>query len=89
MAAVSMEGNMKTQHERVAEERWSWKTSDTGEEPQMYRMAFLAKGVPQRCLVEGCPGRMAMRTAMRVHFIHRHVRDTIVVFEEGNLPHPR
>ena len=26
---------------------------------------------------------------MRVHFWHRHVRDTVVILEEGNLPHPR
>ena len=26
---------------------------------------------------------------MRVNFWNRHVRDTVVVLEEGNLPHPR
>ena len=26
---------------------------------------------------------------MRVHFWHRHVRDTGVILEEVNLPHPR
>ena len=26
---------------------------------------------------------------MRVNFIHRHVKDTMVILEEGNLPHPR
>ena len=30
-----------------------------------------------------------MRTAMRVHFLHRNVRDTVIIIEEGNLPHPR
>ena len=25
---------------------------------------------------------------MRVHFWHRNVRDTVVILEEGNLPHP-
>ena len=30
-----------------------------------------------------------MRTAMRVHFWNRHVRDTVVILEEGNLPQPR
>ena len=24
---------------------------------------------------------------MRVHFWHRHVRDTVAILEEGNLPH--
>ena len=26
--------------------------------------------------------------AMRVHFLHRHVLVTVVIFEKGNLPHP-
>ena len=26
---------------------------------------------------------------MRVHFLHRNVLDTVVILEEGNLPHPR
>ena len=41
------------------------------------------------CPVEGCPGRAGKRTAMRVHFWSRHVRDIIIILEEGNLPHPR
>ena len=39
--------------------------------------------------MEGCPGALAKRTEMRVHFVHRHVQDTVVMLEEGNLPHPR
>ena len=26
---------------------------------------------------------------MRVHFVHRHVHDTVVMLEEVNFPHPR
>ena len=26
---------------------------------------------------------------MQVHFWNRHVRDTVVILEEGNLPHPQ
>ena len=26
---------------------------------------------------------------MRVHFLHRHILNTMVILEEGNLPHPR
>ena len=26
---------------------------------------------------------------MRVHFVHRHVHETVVILEEGNLPLPR
>ena len=25
---------------------------------------------------------------MRVHFMHRHVLDTVVILEDGNLPYP-
>ena len=55
-----------------------------------YRMSFPTKGGgARRCPVEGCPGVLATRTAMRVHFVHRNVQDTVVMLEEGNLPHPR
>ena len=26
---------------------------------------------------------------MRVHFVHRHVQDTVVMLDEGSYPHPR
>ena len=29
------------------------------------------------------------RAAMRVHSVHQHVHDTVVILEEGNLPLPR
>ena len=83
-----MVGHMKTQHGRSAEEIWSWKTLGTGEEPRTYCMAFPAKGGPRSCPVEGCPGQAATRAAMRVHFLHRHVQDTLVILKEGNPPHP-
>ena len=59
-----------------------------GEKQRMYRKEF-PKGGTTDCPVEGCPGRAGTRTAMRVHFWRRHVRDTIIILEEGNLPHPR
>ena len=52
-------------------------------------MYFPTKGGPRRCPVEGCPGKLATRTAMRVQFVHQHVLDTVVMLEEGNFPHPR
>ena len=55
----------------------------------MYKMNFPAKGGRQQCLVEGCPGVSSTREAMRVHFVHRHVHDTMVILEEGNLSLPR
>ena len=55
----------------------------------MYKMNFPTKGGRRQCPVEGCPGVSATRAAMRVHFVHRHVHDTVVILEEGNLPLPR
>ena len=50
---------------------------------------LLGKGVPRSCPVEGCPEKKGNRTAMQVHFLHWHVLDTVVILEEGNLPHPQ
>ena len=83
-----MAGHKMTQHGQVVEARHICKTSDT-EELWTYRMAFPSKGGPQRCPVEVCPGRAATRTAMRVHFLQRHVLEIVIILEEGNLPHPR
>ena len=55
----------------------------------MYKMHFPSKDGRRRCPVERCPGVLAARAAMRVHFMHRHVNDTVVILEEGNLPLPR
>ena len=84
-----MAGYMKMQHGREAEERCIWSASPPGEEPRMYQMTFPTKGGPRSFPVDGCTVRLATRTAMRVYFLHRHVRDTVVILEEGNLPYPR
>ena len=55
----------------------------------MYKMDFPTKGGRRQCLVDGCPGVSETRAAMRVHFVHRHVHNTVVILEEGNLPLPR
>ena len=54
----------------------------------MYKMNFPVKDGRRRCPVEGCPGVLATRSAMRVQFVHRHVHNTVVILEEGNLPLP-
>ena len=55
----------------------------------MYRMAFLAKVGPMPFPFEGCSGWEETRTDMRIHFWNWHVRDTVVILEEVNLPHPQ
>ena len=32
--------------------------------------------------------KVNFHTVIRIHFLHRHVRDTVIIVEEGNLPHP-
>ena len=44
---------------------------------------------PRNFPVEGCLGRAVMQTTMQVHFFHLYVRDTVIILEEVNLPHPR
>ena len=63
--------------------------SDRGNGPRTYRMEFPVRAVPRPCPVEGCSGQASTWTTMSVHFWYRHVRDTVVILEEGNLPHPR
>ena len=89
MAAGSLASHLMTQHGKVAETRRSWRTPAAGDGPRTFRMAFPAKGGPRICPVERCPGQAATRTAMWVHFLHRHVLDTVVILEEGHLHHPR
>ena len=89
MAAGSLDSHRMTQHGKARERKWAWTDADMGgEEQQTYRME-LPKGGTKACPFEGCPGRAGTRTAMRVHFWRRHERDTVIVLEEGNLPHPR
>ena len=82
MAAGYMASHMMTQHAQVEESRQSCKTPATGDGPWTYGMAFPAKGVPRSCPVELCLGRVATRTVMQEHFLHRHVLDTVVILEE-------
>ena len=59
-----------------------------GNDSRTCRMAFKTKAGPSHCPVEGCSGQEATWTATRVQFWHWHVWDTVVILEEGNLPHP-
>ena len=61
---------------------------DRGNNPRTYRMEFTARAGSRPCPVERCSGQASTRTEMRVQFWHRHVRDTMVILEEGNTSHP-
>ena len=75
----SLSSHLMTQHGRAAG-RWRKLISlAVGIGPHIYRMSLPAKGGPRKCPVAGCPGRVATRTEMRVHFVHRNVLDTVVI----------
>ena len=83
LAVRSLSSHLMNQHGRAAGRRRQWDTLAAGSGPQSYPMSFPEKGGTQKCPVAGCPGRVATRTAIRVHFVHRHVLDTAVILEEG------
>ena len=52
-------------------------------------MVFPTKAGARHCPVEGCGGQAETRTSVRLHFWNWHVWYTMVILEEGNLPHLR
>ena len=89
MVVGSLASHQMTHHAKAKEENCSWNDSAAGGEPRTYWIDFPTKGGPRGCPVEGCPGRAGTRTAMRIHFCNRHVRDIVIILEEVNLPLPR
>ena len=51
-------------------------------------MSFLSVEVLRNGPVEGCRGWAATRAALRVNFLHRHIRDTMVILEDDKLHYP-
>ena len=90
MAAGLLASHRMTQHGKAKADKWSWNESATGGgETRTYQIELPTKGGTRVCPVEGCPGRARTQTEMRIQFWRRHVRDIVVVLEEGNLLHPR
>ena len=77
-----------TRHGKAATRRHLWAPPTDGG-TRAYKMSFPEKGGQRRYPVERCPGVLATRAAMRVHFVHRHVQNTVVMLEKGNPPLPR
>ena len=84
MAAGSLEAHRMIQHGKAKEDKLSWTDAATGGggEPKTYQIELPIKGGTREFPVEGCPGRAGTRTAMRVHFWRRHVRDVVIILEE-------
>ena len=53
-----------------------------------YRIYFLQGARNIACPVGGCPGSATSRSTLWVHFLHHHVRDTVVILDEGSHPLP-
>ena len=47
--------------------------------PRLYRVSFPRAARLVKCPVEGCEGRAPTFANLRIHFVHRHVRDMIVI----------
>ena len=88
MALGLLAVHLQTQYGKKTGGRRNWETTSLGREPRTYIMDFPTNGGPQNCPIEGCLGQAATRKVVRVNFLHRHVRDTVIILEEGNLPHP-
>ena len=50
-------------------------------DPRTYRVEFTAQAGHMSYPVKGCSGRASMRTAMRIHFCHRHIRYTLLILD--------
>ena len=58
-------------------------------ELRTYKVVFLTAGGARNYPIKWYRVWSAKRTAMMVHFLHRYVKDTVIILEEGNIPHPR
>ena len=58
-------------------------------EAQTYRVSFWKTLLQLRCPVSGCLGGASNWSNLQVHFMHRHLKDTIMILEEGDRPYPR
>ena len=89
MALRLLSGHMQTQHGKEAGGRLRWEAMTTSGEPRTYRMALPTSEGPCNCPVEECTLQVTTRKAMQVHFFYWHVKEIIIILEEGNLPHSR
>ena len=89
MVVGSLVVHRQTQHVVDMLRRNQWETPLPDGDPQTYWMSFPTATGLWEFPVEGCRWRAETMKAMGVHFLHRHVWDTILILEEGNPPHPR
>ena len=86
LAEGSLAAHRQTQHSVGLGIQWETPNPPPTGEPQMYRVSFPRAARPWECPFEGCQRRAATWTGFCVHFVHRHVRDTVMIMGEVNLP---
>jgi hypothetical protein len=87
LAQSSLQHHLRVQHGQ---------TTPVGHEPAPavglpaeYLVSFPKTVTSIDCPIEGCPGKATSRANLRAHFMHRHVKDTLIILDEGSFPHPR
>ena len=76
------------QYHRGKERTHQWDTPPATLDPRLYIVSFPRADRYIGFSVEGYEGQATRRTNLWIKFLHRHIHDTIVIFEEGNRPHP-
>ena len=66
-----------------------WDNYPPPEDPWIYRNSFSKTAGEVGCPDKGCKGQVTNCTNLQIHFVHRNVRETIVITEEGTPPQPR
>ena len=89
MTLGSLAVHIHINHGKAMGGRWNWGTTAPGGYPRTYKMVLPTVGIPRNCPVKGCRGKAVTWTSIQVHFLQQHVRDNVVILEEGNLPHHR
>ena len=64
----------------------TWDNNPPPAEPRLYRVSFSKAAWFIGSPVESWTGRRNNLTYLHIHFVHRHVQDTILILEEYNLP---
>ena len=62
---------------------WAWEISGRHtppeDDPQTYWMSFLRAAVPWDCPADGCRGRVAKRSSLRVNLLQQNIRYTVII----------
>ena len=81
--------HLQMQHMKATGGRRHRVTTTPSRDPRTYKTSFPTFGGPRNCPAKGCRVQAAIRTVIQVNYFHRHVQDTVIIMEEGNLPHTR